>query len=112
VAVDWKKISTARTDLNKIIERAHYTGLITVITMGKRDMAAIVPLTMVQEYQELIAKVPPLPADTMVEDAQRTELPQEVSAHSSWDEQLDDQLADLLSGHDDGYDGQEHIEDE
>lgn len=113
MTLQWRKVGVARPALGDLINAAFHGKQITILQIGKNDRAAIVPLDMVPEYAKVMGEVPPPPADTMVEDVQRsTSQGNDAHSQAAFDEQLDDQLADLLSGADDDYDGQEHIEDE
>lgn len=122
--MQWRKVGMARPELGNLINAAHFSGTITILQIGKNDKAAIVPLSLVREYQELMARQPDF-TDTMAAPLARSDtLPSEVTAHAlahsrgdelaaafeqppigpskTWDETLDDQLADLLDGVDTG----------
>jgi hypothetical protein len=83
VTINYKKISEARLDLANLANAAFYKGQITIITIGKTERAAIVPLSMIEDKRE----APPVYADTTAANVPRTEaLPSEVpaeDAHSS-----------------------------
>lgn len=80
MTMKWRKVGMARPELGNLINAAYFSGEVTILQIGKNDKAAIVPLSMVAEYQELMARQPSY-ADTTVEDAPRNEaLPSEVVA--------------------------------
>lgn len=110
MALNFKKISAARVELNNLVNHAHYQGLVTIITIGKAEKAAIVPLSMVAEYKAL-QKERFAYADTNPANAPRiAEVPLEVTAHSprehqpedggptdtAWEEELDALYDDLM----------------
>lgn len=89
--IQWRKVGTARPELGNLINAAHFSGTITILQIGKTDKAAIVPLSLVKEYQDLMARQPSY-ADPMEVVAARDNpswpaLPREVEAgtdaHSS-----------------------------
>ena len=58
MTLKWRKVGTARPELGNLINAACFGGEITILQIGKKDKAAIVPLSMVPEYQALMDKVP------------------------------------------------------
>ena len=77
MTINYKKISEARLDLANLANAAFYKGQITIITIGKTERAAIVPLSMIEDKRE----APPVYADTTAANVPRTEaLPSEVPA--------------------------------
>jgi len=76
-------ISLARQELHNLCQSASHAGTVTVVTIGKTDRAAIVPLSMVEEYQTWLREAQHSGADTIGQAEPRNEpLPAEVTAHS------------------------------
>jgi hypothetical protein len=82
MAMKWRKVGTARPELGTLINAAFFSGEITILQIGKTDKAAIVPLSLVREYQELMARQPDYTDNTGAPLARDDILPREVTEHA------------------------------
>ncbi len=82
--MQWRKVGMARPELGNLINAAHFSGTITILQIGKTDKAAIVPLSLVKQYQDMLAQQPsyadPIEAIAARDNPSWPALPSEVEA--------------------------------
>lgn len=96
----FRKVSVARIDLHNLVNAAYYQGQVTIITIGKAEKAAIVPLSMVDRDAAMAGTHHPnalgVAADIKALAVPRNEVPPEVTAHSQPAAQGDNDEDDFI----------------